>query len=83
MGYYHIASKSTSQWLEHNLIDIFLHPASSPDLSPIKPLCKMLNRLIQAHSYLLLSTRSVEYAKEAWDQITVEDIKAHVWHMED
>ena len=35
-------AKSTCDWLHHNSIGPFLHPASSPDLNPIEPLWKTL-----------------------------------------
>jgi hypothetical protein len=76
-------SKSTLTWLAQNSVDIFLHPASSPDLSPIKPLWKTLKTYIRARPHLPTNLDGLKAAvREAWDQITETDIDKHVKHMQ-
>lgn len=77
-------AKSTIDWLSRNLIDIFSHPASSPDLSPIEPLWHRLKTLIRARPHIPSSLEELKTAvRECWEMITNEDIDAHVKHMED
>jgi hypothetical protein len=76
-------SKSTLMWLARNSVDIFPHPASSPDLSPIKPLWKTLKTYIRACPHLPTNLDGLEAAvRKAWDQITETDIDKHVKHMQ-
>src|ERR1700729_4082437 len=77
-------SKCTLTWLARNSVNIFPHPPSSPDLSPIEPLWKTLKNYIRARPHLPSSIAELKKAAcEAWDQITEEDINAHVNHMND
>lgn len=77
-------AKTTLWWLKHNSIDVFPHPASSPDLSPIGPLWKTLKAIIRGRPHPPTSMDELKSAThEAWDQITEEDINAHVKHMRD
>ena len=77
-------AKSTREWLQHNSIDSFPHPASSPDLSPIEPLWKTLKDLIRSRPHPPTSLSELKHAvREAWDQITPEHINTYVRHMEE
>lgn len=77
-------AKSTMAWLATNLIEIFPHPAASPDLSPIEPLWNRLKTLIRARSHIPSSIEELKTAvRECWEMISTEDIDAHVKHMED
>jgi hypothetical protein len=77
-------AKTTTAWLERNCIETFLHPSSSPDLSPIEPLWHRLKTLIRGRSHPPISLDELKSAvREAWDQITEWDIHAHVKHMKD
>ena len=63
---------------------IFLHPSSSPDLSPIKPLWHWLKTIIRAWSHPPKRLDELKAAvQDACDQITEEDIEAHVKHIKD
>ena len=76
-------SKCTLTWLARNSVNIFPHPASSPDLSPIEPLWKTLKTYIRAHPHLPTNLDGLKAAiHEAWDQITETDIDKHVKHMQ-
>ena len=71
-------------WLASNQIEIFLHPAPSPDLSPIEPLWHCLKTLIRECPHIPSSLKELKTAvRECWEMITVEDIDQHVKHMED
>jgi hypothetical protein len=77
-------AKSTMAWFDRNHIEIFPHPANSPDLSPIKPLWHRLKVLIRARPHPPTNLNKLKSAvREAWEQITMKDIDAHVNHMED
>ena len=77
-------ARSTTAWLARNSIEKFPHPPSSPDLSPIEPLWKTLKNYITGQPHLPSSIAELKKAAcEAWDQITEEDINAHVKHMND
>jgi transposase len=77
-------AKSTLAWLKRNEIEIFPHPSSSPDLSPIEPLWHWLKTIIRARSHPPTRLDELKAAvRDAWDQITEEDIEAHVKHMKD
>ena len=39
-------AKSTTAWLNRNHLEVFPHPANSPDLSPIEPLWHQLKVII-------------------------------------
>jgi transposase len=77
-------AKSTRAWFERNGIEIFPHPVSSPDLSPIEPVWKKLKALIRSRPHIPSSLDELKIAvREAWDQITDEDVEAHTKHMGD
>ena len=77
-------AKSTLTWLKRNKIKIFPHPSSSPNLSPIEPLWHRLKTIIRAWSHPPTRLDELKAAvQDAWDQITEEDIEAHVKHMKD
>jgi hypothetical protein len=77
-------AKSTFAWLHQNKIETFPHPASSPGLSPIKPLWKTFKALIRAHPHIPTSLKELKIAAwEAWEQIMEQDIDNHVKKMED
>jgi hypothetical protein len=76
-------SKSTLTWLARNSVDIFPHPASSPDFSPIEPMRKTLKTYIRACPHLPTNLDGLKAAVcKAWDQITETDIDKHVKHMQ-
>jgi hypothetical protein len=76
--------KSTLAWLNYNGIDIFPHPPSSPDMSPIEPLWGRLKSIICSRPRLPTSVDELKVAaQEAWDQITEKEIDAHVKLMGD
>lgn len=71
-------------WLASNGIEIFPHPASSPDLSPIETLWQCLKTLIRERPHIPSSLEELKTAvRECWEMITAEDINQHVKHMED
>lgn len=71
-------AKSTMAWLKRNLIEVFPHPAASPDLSPIEPLWHRLKTLIRERPHIPSSLDELKTAiKECWEMITAEDIDAH------
>jgi len=75
-------AKSTCEWLDRNGIQSFPHPASSPDLNPIEPLWKTLKHLIRSRPHPPTNLFELKAAvREAWDQITPEDINSHVKDM--
>lgn len=77
-------ARSMIAWFAQNSIKQFLHPPSSPDLSPIEPLWKTLKNYIRAQPHLPSSIAKLKTAVcEAWNQITKEDINVHVKHMND
>ena len=77
-------AKSTMAWLASNEIEIFPHPASSPDLSPIEPLWHRLKTLIRERPHIPSSLEELKTAvRECWEMITAKDIDQHVKHMED
>lgn len=64
-------AKSTLAWLERNLIEIFPHPASSPDLSPIEPLWHELKTLVRQRPHMPSSIEELKTAiKECWEMHT-------------
>lgn len=77
-------AKSTLAWFARNKITLFPHPASSPDLSPIEPVWKILKGIIRSRPHPPTSlTELILAVREAWDQITIEQIDAHINHMAD
>ena len=77
-------TKSTSAWLGRNGIQTFPHPSSSPNLSPIEPLWHWLKTLIRQWPHPPTSLDELKEAvQEGRNQIVLEDIDAHVKHMED
>jgi hypothetical protein len=77
-------ARSTTTWLLRNSINQFLHPPSSPDLSPIEPLWKTFKNYIRACPHLPTSLNELKTAvREAWDQVTEKNINKHVKHMQD
>jgi len=77
-------AKSTCEWLAWNNIDSFPHPASSPNLNLIEPLWKTLKDLIRSCPHPPTNLTELKATvREAWNQITPEDINTHVKHMED
>lgn len=77
-------AKLSIEWLSRNEIEIFPHPASSPDLSLIEPLWHHLKILIRARPHIPSRLEELKTAIwECWEMITDDDINAHVKHMED
>jgi hypothetical protein len=77
-------AKTTKAWLARNSIESFPHPSKSPDMSPIEPVWNTVKTIIQARSHCPTSMAELKAAvREAWDQLTPQDINAHVKHMED
>ena len=77
-------AKSTIGWLQQLSVESFPHPASSPDLSPIKPLWKTLKEQIRARPHPPTNLSELKLAVcKAWEDITTEDINSHMHHMED
>lgn len=78
------AAKSTMAWLASNEIEIFPHPASSPNLSHIKPLWHCLKTLIRECPHIPSDFEGLKTAvRECWEMIMAENIDQHVKHMED
>jgi hypothetical protein len=76
--------KSTLAWVNHNGINIFLHPSSSPAMSPIELLWGRLKSIICSCPHLPTSVNELKVAtQETWDQITEKEIDAHVKLMGD
>lgn len=77
-------TKTTHAYLNNHTIQMFPHPAKSPDMSPIKPLWNTLKKLICNHSHIPTNLDElIKAAWEAWDEITKADIDTHVKHKKD
>jgi transposase len=77
-------AKRTIAWLDINKVDRMPHPPSSPDMNPIEPLWHILKDIIRARTHIPTTLDELKTAvKEAWDQITVEDVDKLVGSMED
>ena len=75
---------STRRWLDLNSIEKAPHPPVSPDVNPIEPLWHTLKTRIRSHAHIPTSLDELKLAaKEAWAQISKEDIDKHVKSMED
>jgi len=57
---------------------------ASPDLNSIEPPWKTLKDKIRARSHPPTNLDELKHAvREAWDQITPDEINQHILHMED
>lgn len=75
-------AKVTKAWLARNQVETFPHPAASPDLSPIEPLWHTLKKKICARECMPTSLdKLIEAVREAWDEITLEEINVHIESM--
>ncbi|KAF7964410.1 hypothetical protein HWV62_8469 [Athelia sp. TMB] len=73
----------TKKWLKDHLVDIFPHPAASPDMSPIEPIWHVLKEKIRMRPQAPTSQEELKQAvREAWDEISEEDINKHVQSMQ-
>lgn len=73
----------TRKWLSDHLVDILPHPASSPDMNPIEPLWHILKEKIRARHHTPTTQEGLKQAvREAWDDISEEDIDKCVRSME-
>lgn len=73
----------TRKWLNDHLIDIFPHPAASPDMSPIEPVWHVLKEKIRMRPRTPTTQEELKQAvREAWDEISEEDIDKYVRSME-
>ncbi|KAF5333764.1 hypothetical protein D9758_016585 [Tetrapyrgos nigripes] len=77
-------AKTTLKWLKDHNIKVFPHPPSSPDLNPIEDIWRELKKHVRARAHPPTSlTELIAAVKEAWDQITVEDIDKYINRMDD
>jgi transposase len=77
-------AKSTKAWLKRNSVISFAHPAKSPDLLLIESVWHIMKSKIRAQTHLPTSLKGLKVAVlKAWDDITPDEINAHVKHMED
>lgn len=77
-------AKLTKSWLARNNIPLFPHPPSSPDLSPIENVWKVLKTRLRARGRMPTSKKELEAAiREVWDGITTEDIDHFIDMMPD
>ena len=77
-------SRSIQQWFQDNHIEMFPHPASSLDLNPIEPIWHTLKQIIRSRPHSPTSLEGLKQAvRDAWDEISVEHINAHIKHMSD
>jgi len=77
-------AKSIKAWLKTNSILSFAHPAKSPNLSPIKSVWHTMKSKLRACTHLPTSLKELKVAiLEAWDDITPEEINAHMKHIQD
>lgn len=74
---------TTKKWLETHLIDIFPHPAASPDMSPIENVWHILKEKIRKRPRAPTSKEELKQAvREAWEEISDEDINKYVRSMQ-
>jgi hypothetical protein len=72
----------TYHWFSSNKIALFLHPASSPDLSPIEPVWKELKKCVRTHQPHPTTTQSLKTViQEEWERMLLEDITRHTGKM--
>ena len=77
-------SKTTKQWLKTHAIDLFDHPANSPDLSAIEPIWHELKTIIRDRQHPPSSLEALKQAvREAWKSISVEAVDKQINHMSD
>lgn len=77
-------AKVTKAWFESHRIKVFPHPASSPDLNPIEHLWHLLKEIIRGLERAPTTIDELKEAvRQAWDQITVEDVDKYAGSMED
>jgi len=77
-------SRSTAWWLSSHNIPQFFHPPSSPDLNPIEPLWLELKRALYHHNHTPTTIQQLkDFARMAWDQISVETVNGHIGRMHD
>lgn len=68
-------AKVTKTWLRTHRMQIFEHPASSPDMSPIEPLWQILKRRLRAQPRLPTTLEGLKASvKEVWDGIEVAEV---------
>lgn len=73
----------TRKWLKDHLIDVFPHPASSPDMSPIEAVWHVLKEKIRKRPRSPTTQEELKQAVyEAWDEITEEEIDKYVQSMQ-
>ncbi|CAK5272627.1 unnamed protein product [Mycena citricolor] len=73
---------SSIDWLENHKIPIFLHPANSPDLSPIEPVWHELKKCIRARILRPTTFESLKTAiLEEWEKLPIEDINKYTGTM--
>jgi len=66
---------STMTWLSRHAIDIFPHTASSPDISPIEPVWKILKNIIRSRPRMPTTLEGlINATKESWAEIPQKDI---------
>lgn len=69
----------TKKWLADHLIDCFPHPAASPDMSPVENVWHILKEKIRARPRMPTTQNElVQAVREAWDEITEQDINKYV-----
>lgn len=77
-------STSTKEWLRRNEIELFPHPAGSPDMNPMVPLWSTLQKHIKQLKRRPTSKESLKQAlKQAWNNISLEEINAHTGKMQE
>lgn len=73
----------TQKWLRDHLIDGFLHPAASPNMSPIENVWHVLKKKVRARPRTPTTQEELEEAvREAWDETSEHDIDKYVQSMQ-
>lgn len=71
--------KGSRSWFTRNSVELFPHPPSSPDLSPIEPLWNTFKKNIRSRPHQPTSLNELKLAaREAWDALTSADINRHI-----
>lgn len=77
-------AKVTKAWLQLKGITIFPHPACSPNLNPIEHLWHLLKEIIRGRERTPTTIDELKEAvRQAWDQITVDEVDKYAGSMGD
>ncbi|ESK91879.1 transposable element tc1 [Moniliophthora roreri MCA 2997] len=75
-------AKTTTEWFNKHHIPLFLHPPSSPDLSPIEPVWHIFkSKLHDCKRQPTMYNELCAAIFEVWDDIDYDDIDKFIDHM--